>query len=188
MRLKLRRPPRLATLLLLSNMAVLALPISGLWALRLYESALVRQTESELIAQAAVVAGAFREELRRDTPNAAPSIPGAPFPPSPATLSLAQRPGLDLADDPVLPPPPDPVPAGPADPQALAIGQVLAPVLRDAQAVTLAALRVTDAHGIVVASTGGDLGLSLAGWQEVAKVLAGAPIATSMRHHEMGQN
>ena len=54
--MRLKRP-RLRTLLLASNLVILALPLSGLWALRLYESALVRQTESELRAQAAVLAG-----------------------------------------------------------------------------------------------------------------------------------
>ena len=53
------------------NLAVLALPVSGLWGLRLYESALIRQTESELVAQGVVWSAAFRQELRRDAPDAA---------------------------------------------------------------------------------------------------------------------
>jgi signal transduction histidine kinase len=187
----LRRPPRLRTLLLLSNMAVLALPFTGLWATRLYESALVRQTEAELIAQAAVWAAAFREELRRATPDAAPApaaLDDVGAGPSPTHISLLRRPGLDLADDPVLPPPPDAVPAPqPAESHAAAIGRTLAPMIRDAQAVTLSALRLTDSHGVVVASTGADLDQSVAGWDEVAKVLAGAPIATSMRRRDRVQ-
>jgi len=67
------RPPRLWTLLLASNLAVLALPLTGLWAMRLYESALVRQTESELVAQAVVWTAAFRQELRQIAPDAAPA-------------------------------------------------------------------------------------------------------------------
>ncbi len=31
-----RHPPRLRTVLLLSNLAILALPVAGLWARRLY--------------------------------------------------------------------------------------------------------------------------------------------------------
>jgi hypothetical protein len=50
----------IGTVLLLMNVTVLLLPASGIWVLRLYESALVRQTESELIAQGAVIAAAFR--------------------------------------------------------------------------------------------------------------------------------
>jgi hypothetical protein len=100
-------------------------------------------------------------------------------------VSLLRRPGLDLAEDPILPAPPDPQPAPqPAAPQAVAIGRALAPMLRDAQAATLSAVRLTDAHGVVIATTGNDLGLSLAGWEEVAGVLAGAPVRTSMRSRE----
>ena len=169
-------------------MAVLALPLTGLWAMRLYESALVRQTEVELVAQAAVWSAAFRQELRRTTPNGEPLPPpplSADAPLSPTAVSILRWPGLDLAEDPILPPPPDPTsPAQPAEALAAATGRSLAPMLHDAQAVTLSALRITDAHGVVVASTGAEIGLSLAGWDEVAKVLAGAPIATSMRRRD----
>ena len=51
---------RLRTLLLLINLLILILPLAGIWFLRLYESALIRQTESELVAQAAVIVGAFK--------------------------------------------------------------------------------------------------------------------------------
>ena len=44
---------RLRSILLLTNLVILALPLGGIIWLRLYESALIRQTESELIAQAA---------------------------------------------------------------------------------------------------------------------------------------
>jgi signal transduction histidine kinase len=184
----LRRPPPLWALLLLSNMAVLSLPVTGLWAMRLYESSLVRQTEAELVAQGALWAAAYREELRRGAADGAPAP--APQTPqdgglSPMAVSLLTRPGLDLAVDPILPPPPDAVPAAqPADPEAAAIGRTLTSMIHDAQAVTLSALRLTDAHGVVVASTGADIGRSLAGWDEVARVLAGAPIATSMRRRD----
>jgi signal transduction histidine kinase len=189
MRLGLRRPPRLWTLLLLSNLATLALPLTGLWALRLYESALVRQTEAELVAQGGVLTAAFQEELRR-------AVPGAPAdvaPPTDVAPPLgrvnpdeAPRQGLDLARDPVLPPLPPAASAAAAASLALvSAGRALAPVLHGAQSVTLAALRLTDAHGVVVASTGGDLGASLAAWPEVAAVLAGAPIATTMHRREL---
>lgn len=171
--------------MLASNLAVLALPVTGLWALRLYESALIRQTESELVSQAVVWAAAFRQELRRTEPGAAPPSLAVPGSLSPTALSLLRLPGLDLADDPVLPPPPDPVPAPhPPDARAATIGQALLPMVQEAQATTLSALRLTDARGVVVASTGPDIGASLAAWEEVARVLAGAPIATAMRHRE----
>lgn len=168
-------PPRLRTLLLLSNLTVLALPLAGLWALHLYESALVRQTESELLAQAAVVAAAFRLGLETPTPNQVVS---------PTALALGRREGLDLARDPLLPPPPSPGPAPPPDPRAAARGRLLEPLLKDAQQVTLAALRITDASGTVVATTGQDAGLSLAAWDEVRQVQAGALLAAGMHQRE----
>ncbi|MFO7640507.1 MAG: hypothetical protein R6X17_04345 [Candidatus Competibacteraceae bacterium] len=62
---------KLHHLLLAVNLAVLWLPLLGLEALRLYASALVRQTESELIAQAAFVAAGYRAVLARLAPQAA---------------------------------------------------------------------------------------------------------------------
>ena len=57
--------PRLRTILLIVNLVILALPLGGIWVLRIYESALIRQTESELIAQGAFVAASYRAILMR---------------------------------------------------------------------------------------------------------------------------
>ena len=43
--------PRLSTLLLAVNLILLIAPLSGVFAMRLYESALLRQTESALLSQ-----------------------------------------------------------------------------------------------------------------------------------------
>ncbi|MBO1077848.1 sensor histidine kinase [Roseomonas haemaphysalidis] len=170
--------PRLRTLLLFSNLVILALPLSGLWALRLYESALVRQTESELRAQAAVLAGAWRATRGLRGDSLAEGL-------TPRALETARRRGLDLAHDPVLPLAPDPRPAPPPDPVAAEAGARLLPVLRDTQAVTLAALRLLDAAGTVVASTGNDTGLSLAGLEEVEAARAGQPMAVLRRREKI---
>jgi len=170
--------PRLRTLLLLSNVVVLALPLSGLWALRLYESALVRQTESELRAQAAAIAGAWRAARGLAGESLADGL-------SPRALETARRRGLDLAHDPVLPLAPDPRPGPPPVPAAAEAGARLRPVLLDTQAVTLAALRLLDAAGTVVASTGGDTGLSLAGLEEVEAARAGHPLAVLRRREKI---
>ncbi|WP_244406929.1 sensor histidine kinase [Roseomonas fluvialis] len=164
-----RRKPRILVVLLLANLALLVLPLGGLWMLRLYESALVRQTETELISQAAIIAAAQRAAwLRAAGQDAAPQ----------ATDWAPRFASLDLAHDPILPPPPDAVPPEqPADPVARAAGATLAPVLAEAQRVTLAAMRVTDQAGVVVASTGSETGLSLRGLEEVAAALAGQPAA-----------
>ena len=55
-----RRLPGVRTLLLATYLAVLLLPVGGIAFLRLYESALIRQTEAELLAQAAVLSAAYR--------------------------------------------------------------------------------------------------------------------------------
>jgi signal transduction histidine kinase len=172
------RRPRLRTLLLLSNVIVLALPLSGLWAMRLYESALVRQTEAELRAQAAVLAGAWRATRGIQADSLADGL-------TPRALETARRRGLDLAYDPVLPFAPDPRPGLAPDPAAAEAGARLLPVLRDTQAVTLAALRLLDAAGTVVASTGGDTGLSLAGLEEVEAARTGQPRAVLRRREKI---
>lgn len=176
-RLSVRRLS-IGTVLLVMTLAALVLPLSGLWFLRLYESALIRQTESELIAQAGVVAAVYRDAWRRAGGRAEgigpPVDPPWTHPPGfepPWTPRFA---GLDLAEDPVLPAAPDPAPATTApDPAAQTAGASLGPILREAQRVTLAGMRVTDPRGIVVASTGEDLGLSLAAQEEVRRALAG---------------
>ena len=163
------RPPRLRTVLLASNLAVLALPVGGLWGLRLYESALVRQTESELVAQAATLASIMRATMGITAPSTMPA------------MQIARRRGLDLATDTVEPSEPDDAPGPPPEPAAAAAGRLLAPVLRDAQPVTLASLRITDANGTVVATTGADAGRSLRAWPEVNSVLAGVPLVSTLR-------
>ena len=55
-----RRLPGIRSLLLATYIAVLLLPVAGIGILRLYESALMRQTEAELLAQAAVLSAAYR--------------------------------------------------------------------------------------------------------------------------------
>ncbi|MCR0984446.1 sensor histidine kinase [Roseomonas populi] len=172
------RRPRLRTLLLLSNLVVLVLPITGFWALRLYESALVRQTETELRAQAAVLTGAWRAARGIAPESLSNGL-------NPRALETARRRGLDLAHDTVLPLAPDPRPGPPPAPEAAEAGARLLPVLRDTQAVTLAALRLLDAAGVVVASTGADTGLSLAGLEEVEAARAGHPLAVLRRREKI---
>ena len=50
-------------------------PLSGVLALRLYESALIRQTESELIAQGALVAASYHAIWRANGGMADPADP-----------------------------------------------------------------------------------------------------------------
>lgn len=178
--------PRIRTVLLLVNLVLLALPLGGLWMMRLYESALVRQTETELVAQAAVIGAAYRAAWLREAGAGAPALL--------ATLPVRLQPEgwapryatLDLARDTILSPPPDAVAAtDPAGAVARSAGESLAPILAEAQRVTLAAMRVTDEAGVVVASTGGEGGLSLRGLEEVAAALDGAAAARVRARREV---
>ncbi len=196
----MRWKPRLRTVLMSVNILILAVPVGGVVLLRLYESALIRRTEGELIAQGAVVAAAFREELRRelasDTYAPAPTVygvaDGARHVPlrrgqrdeapqvqvSPADALQPMTADLDLATHQVLPLPPDALPpATPADPWVTAAGSRLAPVLETTQQVTLAGIRVVDHEGTVVATTRSELGLNLIHREEVARALQGRPVS-----------
>ncbi|MDG4596708.1 MAG: HAMP domain-containing sensor histidine kinase [Candidatus Contendobacter sp.] len=178
-RLKLRH------LLLAVNLAVLWLPLLGLEALRLYDSALVRQTESELIAQAAFVAASYRAALARLAPPVVADMEyGLPLAPPwreryTGETRWRPRPArLDLAEDTVYPPPPDTIaPSEPADSHAQAVGQELQALLHDAQVMTLAGIAVADMRGTVVATTGPSLGRSLAAFEEVRRALVGEPVS-----------
>ena len=180
---------KLRYLLLAVNLTVLWLPLLGLEALRLYDSALVRQTESELIAQAAFVAASYRAALARLAPQAA-TDPAYGLPLAAPWRELYEdearwrpRPArLDLAEDPVHPPPPDTTEAAaPPDPHAWAVGRELYALLHDAQVMTLAGIAVADVQGTVVATTGPSLGRSLEGFEEVRRALTGEPVSLLRR-------
>jgi signal transduction histidine kinase len=176
----MKRRLSIGTALVLMNLAVLVLPLSGIWALRLYQSALIRQTESELVAQAALIAAVYRATWHSlaGRPEAQTAAEAPTRPPGNEDRWLPRAANLDLAVDPILPPPPDPVAAsGPADAAARKAGEALDPMLRSAQRTTLAAIRVLDRDGIVVASTGEALGQSLAGQEEVSRALRGEPVS-----------
>lgn len=156
---------RLRTVLLVVSLFVLVLPVASIQVLRLYESVLLRQTESALITQAAFIAASYRAAYS----NAAGTDgthPGA----SPTGPRLPQ---LDFVESPVYPPFPPATPGPAADPTALRAGTDLTPMLRDAQSVGLASVRVVDAHGVVVATTETDMGLSISPGEEVVEALAG---------------
>ena len=183
--------PRLRTVLVIVNIVILTLPLGGIAVLRLYESALVRQTESELIAQGAFVAATYKAALAR-TLNEDVSGQITSLEPYGVlmTSEWMQEEGsterwrprtasLDLAVDRIQPPPPDAIRLSlPADPAATVAGREIMPVIQDAQVVTLASIRVMDYKGIVVASTGEELDQSLVNWSEVARALAGEHVSS----------
>ena len=188
---KMPRRPRWQTVLLLSNLLVLALPIAGVSLFKLYDSLLVRQTESELIVQSAALGAFYLDELERTARSTGTDLEsyGRPdkAPPSDAHGPLRPAiPGLDLARHPILPPNPDAVPGPAADPLARAIGRRLEPVLEEAQKTTLAGLRIVDFRGAVVASSGIELGLRLSHRPEVAAALDGYRSSVLRRRDSAG--
>ena len=175
--------PRLRSILLIVNLMILILPLGGIWILRIYESALIRQTESELIAQGAFIVASYKALLarigeeealidygRRLSPPWDKPQPSGRWRPRPATL--------DLATAIIYPPPPDPISSlASSDHLATAVGKELTPVLRDVQVVTLAGIRVVDYQGMVVASTNEWLGQSMNNSEEVRRALTGESIS-----------
>lgn len=174
--------PRLRSILILINLVILALPLGGIAVLRIYESALIRQTESELLAQGAFIAKSYQAALERrlrELGRKAPRDYGLPVirPPLSKPEDGRWRPHfarLDLAQDPVHDAPPAATPAAsPADPVALQVGAELQPVLMQVQEQTLAGFTIVDMRGTVVAATNRPLGESVANHEEVQLALAG---------------
>ncbi|TGQ74648.1 HAMP domain-containing histidine kinase [Mesorhizobium sp. M00.F.Ca.ET.186.01.1.1] len=175
--------PRLATVVIAILILVMALPLVGLFFFRLYENQLIRQTEAELIAQGAVLAAVYAQEVR-DAGIATDKLGAALPAPADSGASRASDPGrpigpgyqpiepeLDLASDYVLPTRPAAA-AATADPAFAALGARLSAILEATQKTTLAGFRLLDPRGVVIAG-GGEIGLSLADVGEVREALAG---------------
>jgi two-component system sensor histidine kinase CreC len=156
--------------------SVLFLPLVGLLFFRLLENQLVRQTESELIAQAALLSAVYAREIEEAPPGAFPE--GAARPPHDPAVVIDERyapilPVLDLASSHIFTarPPPD-IAHSPANDAALAIGAGLTGVTTEAQRTTLAGFRLLNANGVVIGGRG-DVGLSFAHVEEVHDAMAG---------------
>ena len=181
--------PRLRTVLLIVNLAVLLLPLAGIAILAVYETELVLRTESELIGQGVLIAAAYSDVLARELKESEPTpaakkdygVPVASewtWRHSPVKALNPIEPKLDLARDEVLPRAPDAIePSNPPDEFAVAAGKRITPLLKTAKNVTLAGIRITDFRGVVVATTGSELGLSLLPRQEVRRALRGEPVS-----------
>ena len=158
--LKRRWPPiHLRVILFGVLLFVAALPGVAAVFLRVYENTLVQQTEAELIAQGAALAGAYRAAW----PEGYDKVR------QPLTI---ERPKVDLNAMQIWPELPDPVRGQAASRNAALTGRALAPVVADTQQTTLAAIRVLDRNGVVVLGRR-DLGRSYGDVPEVRAALAG---------------
>ena len=183
--------PRLSTLLLAVNLILLIAPLSGIFAMRLYESALLRQTESALLSQSAFIAASYRAALER---NRIPELqdadlshqvaPAYAVDPASEPPWRPRPPVLDLARDKPLSPAPLPLETA-AVPHWLAetVGRDLSPVIVEAHRFTLSSIRVLDHRGTIVATTADNLGLSVAHLPEVERALSGE-IVSLLREKE----
>ena len=165
---------RLRTVLVVVGLLILMLPIVGLYVLRLHENTLLQQTQSQLAIVAALVSASYRVAFERLSPVDATSA-------GVAAQAGIKAPLLDFSTVEIRPPFPPGRPAAPADSHARQVGNGLASVLANANANTGAAIRLFDRQGIVVASTEGDLGLSLAHVNEVRRALAGDSVSSLRR-------
>ena len=164
---------RLRTVFMVVTLMLLLLPVAAFYYLRIYENALVRQTEAELIAQGAFIAALYREHLREAPPDY--GIP-AQHPQQADGHYLPILPRIDLASDPMLP---GFYPSAPAetaiDPLSLQAGKEVMPVLWDAARTTLAGIRVVNAQGVVIATSREELHNSLAEVEEIRLAQATTP-------------
>lgn len=146
----------LQTILLLVNLIILFFPIISIHFLKLYENELIRQTESELISQAAFLAAIYKRQiLEHMDKQMALQYYGieidSPIPeeeyykPIPATLDLAKAPIYDpveLSSGITIEP----------DGTALLAGEQIYPILKEAQRTTLADIKILDPNGVAVVS------------------------------------
>jgi len=154
---------------------ILSLPITGIWLFRFYDTQLVRETEKELIVQAAFIEAYMIESLRAANPSL--SKLGAKI----QTSGIANKgstarhlePELDLATTTILPrrpPPSDQIKI--PDTTFINLGRKLTPILQRSQKITLAGYRILDPSGIIIAGRT-HLGHSLAHVLEVKNAMAG---------------
>lgn len=160
--------------MLILGLVFLAMPVSGVYLFRIYENELVRQTETELIAQGAVIGAMFRERLLAEggagggrqlaVPEVTPDDGLTPI-----------YPRLDLSRDEILPRSLG-FRVSPYEPDHLArsVGAGLEEALKESSRTTLSSVYILDYHGFVAASsTSSGHGLSMADNVEVSEALSG---------------
>lgn len=175
----LRSGPGIVVLLLGANAFMLALPLLGLVVWRAYDLYLLRQTERQLITQSVVIAEAFREAWWAEQGRSGDN----PRPPERAgDRYVAIEPMIDLDSE--ISPYEDPAKLPEAtlvDSPERRAGSRIEGLLKRAQIFNLSGVRVLDAQGCVVVSTGGQQSRCLGSLAEVQLALSGRYAATA-RH------
>ncbi len=180
---------RLRTVLLGTFLFVASLPGFGAVFMRVYENTLVRQTESELIAQGAVLvatAGGRFEAAAPPAPDLNPQsrLPNtASYDSEPATGAYyrPESPAIDLNSNNVLDERQDPVlSAIMPDAAAKARAATLAPIIDQVRRTTLASIILLDRHGTIL--TGAAAGKSYGHVGEVQRALSGKTVTVLRRN------
>ncbi len=155
---------RLRTMLLGTLLFVAMLPGFGAIFLRVYENALVRRTEAELVAQGAALAAGAAIVAR--------GIPMQPAPVQDPERYHDRKTEVDLRSSPVLPPRPRAAETRlQPDAAALALAGRMMPAFRETKVTTLASILMLDRHGVLL--NGAEAGRSLARLAEVRAAMAG---------------
>ena len=179
---------RLRTILFGTLLFVAALPGISAIFLRVYENALVRRTEAELVAQGAALAAS----AAIDWPGRKGTIvaQAGPFPDASdrgenpyGMPTFRDHPTeIDLRSSPILQPrPPAEAIKEPPDPAALIVADHLLPAFQETKRTTLSSIIMLDTHGTVLNRP--DKGRSLAFLPEVRSALGGKPM-TVLRINE----
>ena len=165
---------RLRTILLIVNLMVFLLPLAGIMFFRVYENALVQQTENELISQAAVISAMYKAQiLERTQPSQAYGIPAdRQSMVSVDTYYTPIIPKLDLSTAAILPPRGDGKESNIDETLANDVGELLTPVIIDAQKITLSGIKILDYNGVVIAGRN-EVGIDFSDLFEVRKALSG---------------
>ncbi len=169
--------PKLRSILILTHVLVLLLPLLGISFLKIYDNALVRQTQAELLSQAALVATLFADKIDEYQSKERPYT-GLPLSPTPKTYEERAPESIDMKDAEILPTQPDPDETEEElHPVAEKAGEAVSRILRRSKELTLTGTRVVDIHGVIAASSAweDDQGLSLALLPEIQNALKGIP-------------
>ncbi len=175
---------RLRTIIFGTLLLVAALPGFGAVFLRVYENALIRRTEAELVAQGAAVAASAALLWPQQVSGPLAALPQPRARGWSVSARYEVRPTeVDLSSAPILPERPRAIlTTDRPDPAEQAVADRLSPVIRETQLATLAAIRLTDRRGILL--NGGARGQTLAGLPELAAALGGEN-ATVMRRSDI---
>lgn len=166
---------RLRTILLAVLFFTAAMPFVTTIFLRVYENTLVRQTESELVAQSAALAAAARVFWPHAPPDDTPTAKREPGYYRPELTTI------DLNSNAVLPERPQATPAAsPIDPDAVAAAALLNPVIDRTTQTTLSSVVMLDRYGRIILGPG--FGGSLADLPEVRSALNDVPSTVLRRN------